>query len=274
MLTNFLVWVSQVVFVSMSQHCNVGNFQQLAVVPMIKKVGGGWCLTTAPVTKTIRLSEWVTSGDTAMPGMTSLKDRDFQHSSALAQSSNELIWSSISRYRAPTIQSKNSKFNPKLDSHKVEKRRSLLVILQYRYRRYDQSQAETTIASLPPYYNSAWYQLQLCFPGIVHDPWSGFRLHSVRSLSELLSSRNFRLWSRLKFKNMADEGSSLGVQRNTWPLFPQDGSSSAVCSSQLMTRLLCRISVGACVTERSQCKIHRLRIIILWILKIFEIREF
>ena len=32
------------------------------------------------------LSEWVTPGDTAIPGMTSLKDWDFQHSSALAQS--------------------------------------------------------------------------------------------------------------------------------------------------------------------------------------------
>ena len=37
----------------------------------------GWCLTTVPVTKTIRLSEWVTPGDTAKPGMTSLKDGDF-----------------------------------------------------------------------------------------------------------------------------------------------------------------------------------------------------
>ena len=46
----------------------------------------GWCLTTEPVTKTIWLSEWVTSGGTAIPGMTSLKDGDLQHSSALAQS--------------------------------------------------------------------------------------------------------------------------------------------------------------------------------------------
>ena len=46
----------------------------------------GWCLTTVPVTKTIRLSEWVTPGDTAIPGMISLKDGDLQHSSALAQS--------------------------------------------------------------------------------------------------------------------------------------------------------------------------------------------
>ena len=36
----------------------------------------------------IRLSEWVTPGDTAIPGMTSLKDGDLQHSSALAQSPN------------------------------------------------------------------------------------------------------------------------------------------------------------------------------------------
>ena len=50
----------------------------------------GWCLTTVPVTKTIRLSEWVTPGDTAIPGMTSLKDGDLQHSSALAQSPKEI----------------------------------------------------------------------------------------------------------------------------------------------------------------------------------------
>ena len=35
------------------------------------------------------LSEWVTPRDTAMPGMTSLKDGDLQHSSALAQSPKE-----------------------------------------------------------------------------------------------------------------------------------------------------------------------------------------
>ena len=29
----------------------------------------GWCLTTLPVTKTIRLSEWVTPGSTAIPGV-------------------------------------------------------------------------------------------------------------------------------------------------------------------------------------------------------------
>ena len=30
--------------------------------------GGGWGFTTVPVTETIRLSEWVTPGDTAIPG--------------------------------------------------------------------------------------------------------------------------------------------------------------------------------------------------------------
>ena len=35
---------------------------------------------------TVGDSEWVTPGDTAIPGMTSLKDGDLQHSSALAQS--------------------------------------------------------------------------------------------------------------------------------------------------------------------------------------------
>ena len=43
--------------------------------------GGCWGFTTVPVTKTIRLSEWVTPGGTAIPGMTSLKDGDLQHSS-------------------------------------------------------------------------------------------------------------------------------------------------------------------------------------------------
>ena len=52
---------------------------------------------------------------TAIPSMTSLKDGDCQHSSALAQSSNAI-----------TIP---SKINPKPDSQKVEKRRSLLVVL-------------------------------------------------------------------------------------------------------------------------------------------------
>ena len=51
---------------------------------------GCWGFTTVPVTKTIRLSEWVTPGDTAIPGMTSLKDEDLQHSSALAQSPTEI----------------------------------------------------------------------------------------------------------------------------------------------------------------------------------------
>ena len=37
------------------------------------------------MTKTIRLSEWVTPGDTAIPGMTSLKDEDLQHSSAMGK---------------------------------------------------------------------------------------------------------------------------------------------------------------------------------------------
>ena len=52
--------------------------------------GGGCWGFTIPVTKTIRLSEWVTPGDTAISGMTSLKDGDLQHSSALAQSPKEI----------------------------------------------------------------------------------------------------------------------------------------------------------------------------------------
>ena len=52
----------------------------------------GWLLGFYDSTrhKTIRLSEWVTPGDTAIPGMTSLKDGDLQHSSALAQSPKEI----------------------------------------------------------------------------------------------------------------------------------------------------------------------------------------
>ena len=56
------------------------------VVPMVV-VG---VLRQYPLTKTIRLSEWVAPGDTAIPGMTSLKDGDLQHSSALAQSPKEI----------------------------------------------------------------------------------------------------------------------------------------------------------------------------------------
>ena len=48
--------------------------------------GGCWGFTTVPVTKTIRLSEWVTPGDTAIPGMTSLKD--LQHSSRVVHGSD------------------------------------------------------------------------------------------------------------------------------------------------------------------------------------------
>ena len=72
-------------------------------------------------------------------------------------------------------------YYPKPDNQKVEKRRSLLVVLRYQYRRYDQSQVETTIASLT--HNSAniySYALQ-----VVRDPyWSCSRLHSERTLSE------------------------------------------------------------------------------------------
>ena len=74
---------------------------------------GGWCLTTVPVTKTIRLSEWVTPGGTAIPGMTSLKDEDLQHSSALAQSPEGDI-----------DPNHPSEINSKPDSQYVEKRRS------------------------------------------------------------------------------------------------------------------------------------------------------
>ena len=61
----------------------------VAIIPT-SSGGGCWGFTTVPVTKTIRLSDWVTPGDTAIPGMTSLKDGDLQHSSALAQSPKEI----------------------------------------------------------------------------------------------------------------------------------------------------------------------------------------
>ena len=64
---------------------------KLPTFPLIYRWLVGCCgFTTVPVTKTIRLSEWVTPGDTAIPGMTSLKDGDLQHSSALAQSPKEI----------------------------------------------------------------------------------------------------------------------------------------------------------------------------------------
>ena len=46
---------------------------------------GCWGLTAVPCQRWW-LSEWVTPGNTAIPGMTSLEDGDLQHSSALAQS--------------------------------------------------------------------------------------------------------------------------------------------------------------------------------------------
>ena len=53
----------------------------------MRKMGmdGCWGLTTVPCQRWW-LSEWVTPGNTAIPGMTSLEDGDLQHSSALAQS--------------------------------------------------------------------------------------------------------------------------------------------------------------------------------------------
>ena len=59
---------------------------------------GCWGFTTVPMTKT----EWVTPGDTAIPGMTSLKDGDLQHSSALAQSPKKI--------QNPTIRQKLIRF--------------------------------------------------------------------------------------------------------------------------------------------------------------------
>ena len=93
----------------------------------------GCSLTTAPVTKTMRLAEWVTPGDTALPGMTSLKDGNLRHSSALAQSPNGDI--EPQTYRQTIIRIQDSQYRTRL-----EKRRSLPVVLWYRV---DQSQTET-----------------------------------------------------------------------------------------------------------------------------------
>ena len=79
------------------------------------------------MSKTIRLSEWVTPGGTPIPGITSLKDGDLQHSSALARSPNE-IWSP----------NHPSEINPKLDRSRSDGRSRRHV--QYRV---DQSQTET-----------------------------------------------------------------------------------------------------------------------------------
>ena len=71
--------------------CVCESLEGIFLINEITSDGGGcWGFTTVPVTKTIRLSEWVTPGDTAIPGMTSLKDGDLQHSSALAQSPKEI----------------------------------------------------------------------------------------------------------------------------------------------------------------------------------------
>ena len=89
--------------------------------------GGCFGFTTVPVTKTIRLSEWVTPGDTAIPGMTSLKDGDLQHSSALAPISKG------------DIEPKHpSEINPNSDSRSRSDGRSRRFV-QYRV---DQSQGQ------------------------------------------------------------------------------------------------------------------------------------
>ena len=66
---------------SMKDHINLPNSPQSLDVC--------WGLTTVPYQRWW-LSEWVTPGGTAIPGMTSLKDGDLQHSSALARSPKEI----------------------------------------------------------------------------------------------------------------------------------------------------------------------------------------
>ena len=96
---------------------------------------GCWGFTTVPVTRMIRLSEWVTPGDTAIPGMTSLKDGDLQHSSALAQSPKR------------NIEPKHpSEINPNSNSRSRSDGRSRRFV-QYRV---DQSQGQRPRSLLSP----------------------------------------------------------------------------------------------------------------------------
>ena len=76
---------------------------------------------------TIRLSKWLTLGGTAIPGMTSLKDGDLQHSSALAQSP-----------KGDIEPNHPSEINPKPDSRSRSDGRSRRYV-QYRV---DQSQGQ------------------------------------------------------------------------------------------------------------------------------------
>ena len=79
-------------------------------------------------------AEWVAPGGTAIPGMTRLKDGDFQHSSASAQSPKEI--------QSPTIRQKL--YRNRTDSRSRSDGRSRRYV-QYRA---DQSQTETKISSL------------------------------------------------------------------------------------------------------------------------------
>ena len=111
---------------------------------------GCWGFTTVPVTKTIRLSEWVTPGYTAIPGMTSLKDGDLQHSSALAQIS-----------KGDIEPNQPSEINPNSDSRSRSDGRSRRFV-QYRVD-HGVSRTETKITSsdLFPKYSSNDYSYYL-----------------------------------------------------------------------------------------------------------------
>ena len=84
-----------------------------------------------------RRSELVTPGDTAVPGMTSLKDGELQHSSALVQSPKE-IWSP----------NHPSEINPNSDSRLRSDDRSRWFV-QYRV---DQSQGQRPRSLLSPFF--------------------------------------------------------------------------------------------------------------------------
>ena len=92
------------------------------------------------MTKTIRLLEWFVPGDTAIPGMSSLKDGDLQHSSALAQS--PIYW----RYRAQPSRQKLIR-NGETGQPVVQE--ATVTFGGTAIPGIDQYQKETMIASLP-----------------------------------------------------------------------------------------------------------------------------
>ena len=121
-----------------------------------------------------------------------------QHSSELAQSSNEIA-SRQKLIRNRTIRKSRS------DGHSWWYCNTGTVGTT-NLRRRPRSPIFLSITTLPNIYS---YALQ-----VVWDPRSCSRLHSERTSSELLSFGIFRIWSRLKFKNLTDERGSLARSAN------------------------------------------------------------